>query len=69
MAKELNTSKINRDDFNPSIVLESLASGNLSIRETSRLLEEACHAIHRDRSILIKTKDVTTSLHKLLNCK
>ncbi len=52
-----------RDNFDPVLVIGRLERLELSIYEIARLLNEACHVIHRQRLQLETCKRKAAELH------
>jgi hypothetical protein len=61
--------RINRDKFQPSVVLETLAKGKIPVDEANRLLEESCHAICRDRLVLLHITKMLKEFNSMIKDK
>lgn len=55
---------VTRDNFNPTLVLVWLRDGTMPDSEAKRLLEEACHAFQRQRTVLENARAVVHGLQQ-----
>jgi len=60
--------QMTRDNFDPVKVLFELREGTIGGIEVFRLLEEACHALHRQHVLIENARAVISNLSQDLGC-